>query len=101
MRPEALEESRDWLTRAKRDLLVAEQTLRVEPVLAEQVAFHSQQAAEKALKAFLTAHDRPIPRTHNLERLARLCRSVDGGFARFMPAARTLNPYVTQFRYPG
>lgn len=101
MRPEALDESRDWLTRARRDLLVAEQALRAEPELAEQTAFHSQQAMEKALKAFLTAHDQLFPKTHNLERLVTLCQNIDREFVGFQPAARTLNPYSTQFRYPG
>jgi len=101
MRPEALEEARDWLLRAQRDMLAVERALSVEPVLRDQAAFHSQQAAEKALKAFLTAPDHPFAKTHNLERLVRLCQSIDPTFVDFMEAAHTLNPYATQFRYPG
>jgi HEPN domain-containing protein len=101
MRPEALEEAQDWLLRAQRDLLAVERALSGEPVLGDQAAFHSQQAAEKALKAFLAAHDHPFARTHNLERLVRLCQGIDPVFVGFTEAAHTLNPYVTQFRYPG
>jgi HEPN domain-containing protein len=101
MRPEALEEARDWLRRAQRDLLAVERALSGEPMLGDQAAFHSQQAAEKALKAFLTAHDHPFAKTHNLERLVRLCQRIDPAFIGFIEAAHTLNPYATQFRYPG
>lgn len=101
MRPEALEEAHDWLLRARRDLLAVERALSGEPVLGDQAAFHSQQAAEKALKAFLTAHDHPFAKTHNLERLVRLCQRIEWAFVGFLEAAYTLNPYATQFRYPG
>jgi HEPN domain-containing protein len=83
------------LLRARRDLLAVERALSGEPVLGDQAAFHSQQAAEKAFKAFLTAHDHPFVKTHNLERLVRLCQSIDLAFAGFMEAAHTLNPYAT------
>jgi len=56
---------------------------------------------EKALKAFLVAHDQPFPKTYNLERLVRLCQHIDSAFVCFMDTAHILNPYVTQFRYPG
>jgi HEPN domain-containing protein len=101
MQPEALEEARDWLTRAQRDLLGSGRALSVEPILADLAVFHAQQAMEKALKAFLAAHDRPFPKTHNLERLVGLCQRIDSTFVGFMDTAHTLNPYVTQFRYPG
>jgi HEPN domain-containing protein len=77
MRPEAFAEAQDWLLRAQRELLAVERALSGEPVLGDQAAFHSQQAAEKALKAFLTAHDYSFAKTHNLERLVRLCKSID------------------------
>lgn len=101
MRPEALAEARDWLTRAQRDLLGAGRVLSGEPVLGDQAVFHAQQAAEKALKAFLAAHDQPFPKTHSLDRLVGLCQHVNPAFAGFMDTAHTLNPYVIQFRYPG
>ncbi len=101
MRPEALQEARDWLARAERDLLIADRALSVAPPLSDQAAYHAQQAAEKSLKGFLAAYDHPIPRTHSLERLVQECRGIDPEFIRFMASARSLSPYVTQFRYPG
>lgn len=101
MLPEALQEARDWLVGAERDLLIAERALAEPPVLAEQAAYHAQQAAEKALKGFLAAHDTPIPKSHHLEYLVSLCEPFDSSMTRFLPIARTLSPYATLFRYPG
>lgn len=39
----------------------------------DTACFHAQQAAEKYLKALLVFRQAPIPRTHDLEELARLC----------------------------
>ncbi|MGH2534033.1 MAG: HEPN domain-containing protein [Thermomicrobiales bacterium] len=101
MQPESLEEAWDWLTRATRDLLIAQRALQGEPVLADQAVYHAHQAAENALKAYLSAQSIPFPKTHDLVRLVSLCREVEASFAHWLPAAQTLNPYVTQFRYPG
>ena len=58
MRPEAVSEAREWLERAELNLRLAERALRIPPVLAGGAAYHAQQAAEKALKAFLAARSR-------------------------------------------
>lgn len=42
----------------------------------DAVCFHAQQAAEKALKAWLAVADAPIPRTHNLEDLHAQCLAL-------------------------
>jgi hypothetical protein len=42
MQPESLEEARDWLTRAQRDLLGAARALSGEPILADLAVFHAQ-----------------------------------------------------------
>ncbi|QXD16597.1 HEPN domain-containing protein [Rhodocaloribacter litoris] len=58
----------DWLRRARSDLTLA----RLSPpdgVLREDLCFHAQQAAEKALKALWVALEQPVPRTHNLKTL--------------------------------
>jgi HEPN domain-containing protein len=101
MQPEALREAQDWITRAARDILMAERALSGNPALPDQAVFHAQQAAEKALKAFLAANDHPFPKTHNLERLVERCEGIDPDFTQFRSAAQILNPYATQFRYPG
>ena len=41
--------------------------------------FHAQQAVEKLLKAYIAAYEQPIPRTHNLIRLHKICEDLLGG----------------------
>jgi HEPN domain-containing protein len=101
MQPEARREADEWVQRAQRDLLIAERALQGDPTLADQAAYHAQQAGEKALKGFLAANNHPLRKTHNLEWLVDQCQGIDVTFAQFLAAARTLNPYATLFRYPG
>lgn len=101
MQPELCEEVEEWLRRSGRDLLAAERVLQGQEPLADVSVFHAQQAAEKALKAFLTAHKAGFPKTHDLDLLVRLCQTLDPEFARFVMAADILTPYAVRFRYPG
>ena len=47
-------DSRGWLSRAASDLRAAEHEFPAVPPLLDDIVFHCQQAAEKALKGFLT-----------------------------------------------
>lgn len=58
------EKALDWLRYAQADYLVAKMILKPEDLLAGMSAYHSQQAAEKALKAYLIYLDKEIPRSH-------------------------------------
>jgi HEPN domain-containing protein len=101
MQPEARREADEWLQRAQRGLLIAERALQGSPILPDQAVYHAQQAAEKALKGFLAANNRPLQRTHNLEWLVARCQDIEARFGDFRTSARTLGPYATLFRYPG
>lgn len=90
-----------WLAKADRDLLAAERALEGSPPLRDAATFHWQQAAEKPLKAYLTWHDQLFRRYHNLLYLVEECETVDLDFAQLREAAAELNPYSTEFRYPG
>ncbi|NLG79472.1 MAG: HEPN domain-containing protein [Firmicutes bacterium] len=68
--------ARGWIRKAESDLADARRTVASEGPY-DTACFHCQQAAEKYLKAFLAYHERPIPRTHDLEELARLCSAID------------------------
>jgi len=96
-----LQEARDWMARADEDLQVAELTLNASPALLGSSVYHSQQAAEKAFKAFLAAHQLPFRLTHDLVELQGQSCTIDAAFAGLATAAQTLTPYATQFRYPG
>ena len=67
----------------------------------EDALFHSQQAAEKAMKAFLTLHDQAFRKTHDLDRLASACEAIEPGLAATLQPARDLTVFAWQFRYPG
>ena len=45
--------------------------------------FHLQQATEKYLKAYLYFTQRPVPQTHKLDFLNRLCREVNPDIPEF------------------
>jgi HEPN domain-containing protein len=96
-----LREAREWLARAERDLQAAQNELKAAIPLPEISAYHAQQAAEKAMKAFLTAHSVPFQYTHDLVRLQGQCEAIEPAFTGCLAAAQTLNPYATLFRYPG
>ena len=62
--------------------------------------YHCQQAAEKAVKAFLVRHGQPYEKTHDIEVLVDIAGEIDPGFRQWADAADALTPYATRFRYP-
>ncbi len=101
MQPETAEEVRSWLARAETDLRAARVDLGAFPPLVGDALFHCQQAVEKALKAFLTAHDTPFRKTHDLDELTIACGRIDPELEREGDPARELTAFAWKFRYPG
>jgi len=101
MRPEVAAEVREWIERAAEDLREADHDLAGAPPLVRGAVFHSQQTAEKALKAFLAAHERPFRRTHDLDELGMAVVALDPSLAAVVDRAKDLTPYAWRFRYPG
>ncbi len=64
---------------------------------ADSVCFHSQQAAEKALKGALAFDGIVAPFTHDLVRLVGLLSSQT---AEVLADATSLSPYAVASRYP-
>jgi len=96
-------EVQQWLLKADHDLRSAQRLMSTEngePLL-DTAVYHCQQVAEKALKAFLTAHSIIFPRIHLLIPLLELCKDIDASFSEFTEAAEILTPFATEFRYPG
>lgn len=62
--------------------------------------FHSQQAAEKYIKAFLTWHQIEFPKTHVFGGLLDLIGNVNTNLATKLADAASLNPYGVDIRYP-
>jgi HEPN domain-containing protein len=89
----------EWLARAAEDLAAA-QVLLSRPDLTNTVAFHAQQAVEKALKAVIEELDLGFVRTHSLTRLYELVRPhhpvIDD-----MDMLDRLDAVYIEARYPG
>lgn len=65
----------------------------------DTACFHCQQAAERALKAFLTAHEVMYPHTHNLQKLIEQCTTIDASFGDLETAVSDLTPFAVELRY--
>jgi HEPN domain-containing protein len=93
---------RGWLQKAEMDLRAGayEASAPAEGLWAD-IAFHAQQAVEKAMKAFLAWNDEPFRKTHSLEELGRQCSALDGTLRSLADEAAPLTEYAWKFRYPG
>lgn len=94
-------EVRRWLFKAMEDLRVAQHELMLPEaeVVTTAVCFHCQQFIEKGLKAFLVAHGKDFPRTHNLGFLKALCAEIERAFEQL--PIEDLSLHAVEFRYPG
>ncbi|MEA2012527.1 MAG: HEPN domain-containing protein [Verrucomicrobiota bacterium] len=63
--------------------------------------YHTQQCAEKILKAFLCARAISIPKTHDIVLLTEMASEFDKSFETIINDAGCLTPFATAFRYPG
>ena len=94
------EESRRWLAQAQDEFADADELRRRNRFYL--ALFHFQQAAEKALKAYLylTVRSREeVFTTHSLDDLLQKVRAIDRDF-RGVKGAKKLDAYAIQTRYP-
>lgn len=89
----------ELLARARDDELATKALLRVDEVSDVIVAFHAQQAVEKALKAVLASVGADFPFTHDLGLLMQLCEDADLDLPSSLAEADLLTPYAAQLRY--
>ena len=92
-------EPRDWLRHAWSNLELA-RVGRKSRILLEDLCFHAQQAAEKALKAVLVFRSVPFPKTHNIGTLLDLLPD-DLSLPAEVKEAPSLTDYAVLTRYPG
>jgi HEPN domain-containing protein len=90
-----------WLKKAESDLEAAKILLETEVEDYFSCAFHSQQAAEKFLKACLVLHQVEFRKTRDLDELLSLTDSIDSSLGREIGSCVWLTPYGVEFRYPG
>jgi HEPN domain-containing protein len=89
----------DWLRRAWSNLDLA-RVDRNSNILFEDLCFHAQQAAEKALKAILVSKIISFPKTHNIRTLIDLIPE-DLDIPQEAKTATRLSDYAVLTRYPG
>ncbi|MGH9478859.1 MAG: HEPN domain-containing protein [Terriglobales bacterium] len=90
----------EWLAMAAEELAVARALTGAPGGLTEAICFHSQQCAEKALKAvYVRFADRLPPRLHALEELLRQIEMAGGTIAGAPAGLKFMTPYATTLRY--
>lgn len=87
-----------WIERAKDDLLWTEANIREK--IYYGACFTSQQAVEKALKAFLLYREGQFGKIHDLVKLIDECIVLDKSFNDFRKKISKLTFYYIQTRYP-
>jgi HEPN domain-containing protein len=94
--------ARDWLQFAHNDLISARHLFEdLYPKQIQIACYHSQQCAEKALKAYLYFRDIKPPHIHDLEQLCQSCIEQDASFSEIVQICSKLTPYGVVVRYPG
>jgi HEPN domain-containing protein len=91
----------NWLTKAGQDIEVAQYLVSGEASCFNAVGFHSQQAAEKYLKALLVWHQVEFTRTHDLDELLDLVATIDANVSEPLRDCIGLTDYGVDIRYPG
>ena len=93
-----LEQARELLEAARRDLSALRGMGDAEIFADEIFGFHVQQAVEKSFKAWLALLGETYPTTHNLERLLKALATRDPGAVRF-DELTGYAPYAVVLRY--
>jgi HEPN domain-containing protein len=93
-------EARRWLASGWEDRGVVEMALERSPSFMATAGFHTQQSAEKLVKALLVLAARPFPKTHNMARLLALLGPVPGLSDECRKALADLTPWAAHTRYP-
>ena len=90
-----------WIERVEEDYQLAVSSLRRKKPLTYGATFHSQQCAEKYLKALLTTKGQEFPRTHDLAALSDLCQKVGIILSVNENMIEKLSAFAVEVRYPG
>ena len=94
-------EATPWLEMALEDRRAVALCLNAEPPLLSAALLHSQQAAEKLMKAVLVHEGRPFRKTHDLFELARAVADARAELADLATPLAELTPWHLLGRYPG
>ena len=90
-----------WIEKATEDELSIKVLLKHRDAPPSPVCFHSQQMAEKYLKALLIFHNQNFSKVHDLKRLATLIEPFVPDLFNLENEFNILNKFYTTTRYPG
>ena len=97
---EEMEIARQWLAKARNDLLNADNNLASKEIPYDTVCFHCQQAAEKLLKAYLIGNGHVPPITHDLFLVLETILPLNTEAEKLRDDLAILMPYAVEIRYP-
>lgn len=97
---EEIDIAKQWLAKARNDLLNVDNNLKAQEVPFDTVCFHCQQAAEKLLKAYLAGNRQSYPVTHDLFLILEKILPLRGDAEQLRDALAILMPYAVEIRYP-
>jgi len=89
-----------WLIKAAHDLASARKLAADPDPYLDTAIYHCQQAAEKAVKGWLTFHSIRFDKTHDVRDLIAHAAETDPRFSNWLEAGQVLTPYASAFRYP-
>ena len=90
-----------WVEIAEEDYATARYGLQRREPLVTTSCFHSQQCAEKYLKAILVFRRKAFPKTHDLDKLKNLCEQAGVIVPISSDPLDLLTMYAVEKRYPG
>jgi len=91
----------EWINFASNDLFVAKHLFyEVNPKQLYISCYHSQQCAEKMLKAVLLSLGWELVKIHDLNKLCNLCIEKDKSFEEIQELCAFVDPYGTEAKYP-
>lgn len=91
----------EWISKAEGGFAVTQREMEVTDGNYDAICFHSQQLAEKYLKAFLFKNKVDFPKIHNLVELLELCLALDKSLNEIREPLDRLEDYAVLYRYPG
>jgi len=99
MKVEKQEIIKEWYKKADEDLLAAEIVIAASPLLYDVAAFHSQQGAEKYLKAYFVFFEKMPPKIHDIKSLIDFLAEFDPSINEIR-SAEYLSAFAVRSRYP-
>jgi len=95
-----MKEFEKWFKKAEGDFIIISSLILLDNAPYDLCGFHSQQASEKYLKAYLFSGNINFPKIHNLFKLMKICISKNHLFEEIEIQCKRLNNYAVAHRYP-